>query len=86
MGVKATIEISEEARRAATELASANGFQTADAYIEALLLDDLGAVTSQPWLREKIAEGRASPIVGALTDERVRDLVEAGIQRAKRRR
>ena len=86
MGAKAKIEISEEARDVALELAIANGFASADDYVEALLLDDLDAVIAQPWFRAKIAEGEASPVVGPLTAARVHELVQAGIQRAKRRR
>ncbi len=46
---------------------------------------ELELVIAQPWFRAKIAEGEASPVVGPLTAARVHELVQAGIQRAKRR-
>ncbi|HEV2650405.1 MAG TPA: hypothetical protein VGU69_04035 [Rhizomicrobium sp.] len=45
---------------------------------------ELELVIAQPWFRAKIVEGEASPIVGLLTAARVHELVQAGIQRAKR--
>ncbi|MEJ1967715.1 MAG: hypothetical protein WDN03_03615 [Rhizomicrobium sp.] len=81
------IEISEEARAVAEREAAASGFATADAYVEALLLgdvDDLDAIVGQPWFVKKIEEGEASPIVGELTPERITQLVQQGIARAKR--
>lgn len=81
---KARIEISQEALAAAEKNATAGGFATADAYVEALLLDDYDAIVRQTWFQKKVAEGETSPIVGELTRERVSQLVQQGIGRATR--
>ncbi len=89
MNAKAKIEISQEALAIAAKNAAEAGFATADEYIESLLLEDrdeLDAIARQPWFQKKIEEGLASPIVGELTPERVSQLVQQGIERAKRRR
>ncbi|HEX4303329.1 MAG TPA: hypothetical protein VHZ78_11080 [Rhizomicrobium sp.] len=85
MSAKAKIEISAEALAVAQKNANDSGFSSADAYIEALLLDDLDAVVAQPWFKRRIEEGLASPIVGELTPDRVSQLVRQGIDRANRR-
>jgi hypothetical protein len=86
MNAKAKIEISAEALAIAQKNADDNGFSSAGAYIESLLVDDLDAVVAQPWFQKKIEEGLASPIVGELTPDRVSQLVRQGIDRANRRR
>ncbi len=86
MTTKVKIQVSKEAHAAAEKDAFAAGFATADEYVEALLLEDYDAITQQPWFRQKIEEGEASPIVGELTPARVTQLVQQGIERAKRRK
>ncbi len=83
---KVKIEISEKARAAAEDQAAANGFASVEDYVEALLLDDLDldAIVRQPWFLKKIEEGEASPIAGELTHERIQQLVQQGIDLAKR--
>jgi hypothetical protein len=46
---------------------------------------ELEILIAQPWFKAKIEEGEASPVVGPLTAARLHELVQAGIQRAKRR-
>lgn len=87
MGVKAKIEISPAAHAIAEKNATAGGFATVGEYVEALLLDDrdeLDALVSQPWFIKMIEEGEASPVAGELTHERIQQLVQQGIDLAKR--
>ncbi len=80
----AKVEISDKARSVAQERATANGYATADEYVEALILDgELDAVERQPWFRKKIEESLASGTAGTLTRERISQLVQEGIDLAK---
>jgi hypothetical protein len=81
----AKVEISDRARAIAEEQASAHGYATADAFIEALLLldDKSDGVEHQPWFREKIEQSLASGSAGKLTRERISQLVQEGIALAK---
>ena len=89
MTAKAVIEISEKARCAAEEQAAANGFATVEEYVESLLLDDqddLDTIMRQPRVLKMIEEGLASDDAGELTAERIDQLVDEGIARAKQRK
>ncbi len=85
MNAKAKNEISQEALAVAAKNAAEAGFSSADEYIESLLMDDLDAITHQPWFAKKIEEGLASPDAGELTPQLIDQLVQEGIDRAKRR-
>ena len=81
---KVRIEISGEALAAAERGAAETGLSSANEYIEALLTDDYDAFFSQPWVREKIDEGLASPDAGPLTREGLSQIVQEGLALAKR--
>jgi len=84
MTAKAKIEISREALAVAEKNAADNGFPSADAYVEALLMDDYDGFFRQPWVKEKIEEGLASEDAGELTKDVIAQLVQEGIASAKR--
>lgn len=81
---KIRIEISEEALAAAERGAAEVGMSSANEYIEALLTDDYDAFFCQPWVREKIEEGLASPDAGPFTREALSQIVQEGLALAKR--
>ena len=82
-----TVRISARARSLAEENSAREGYSSVDDYVEALILqDNFEDVLGQPWLLEKIEEGLASPVVGELTRERLRALVDEGIALAEKDR
>jgi len=86
MNERATITISKRALELAEKRAAEEGVSPEE-YVDGLIAgDSLEDLLEQPWLRSKIEEGLASPIVGELTRERVAQLVEEGIALAERRR
>jgi len=80
-----TVKISPRARSLAEENSAREGYSSVDDYVDALILEDsLEDFLRQPWIREKIEEGLKSGSAGALTRERLREIVDEGIALAEK--
>jgi len=86
MNKRITIELPEAALLHAEERAAEEGFDSVDAYLSALIEEDCAIDLNQEWIRKKIEEGLASPIVGELTRADIDRLMEEGIALANRRK
>jgi hypothetical protein len=84
MNQKPTITLSESARALAAKRAQEEGFDSVEAYIDALIEDDRQTGQMQAWMRACLEEGLASPSAGELTEEKVGHLVGEGIARTAR--
>jgi hypothetical protein len=84
MNQKPTITLSEDARAIAAKRAREEGFDSIEAYIDALIEDDRQTGQMQAWMRVRLEEGLASPSAGELTEEKVKQLVGEGIARTAR--
>jgi hypothetical protein len=83
MNKKITIELSEAVLLRAKKRAEKEGYETLDAYLGAVIRDDLDFELDQEWIRRRIEEGIASGNAGPLTDDKIHRLVDEGIARAK---
>jgi hypothetical protein len=84
MSSKVTIELTRDAFERAEARAREEGLGSAEAYVESLIHDDdLENILAQDWIQRALEEGERSPDAGELTRERIKDLVQQGINRAK---
>lgn len=84
MNKKITIELSEAAHARAQRRVAENGFESLDAYVDALISEDDEINVTREWLRQRLEEGVKSGNAGTLTGEKLHRLVSEGIARAKR--
>jgi len=84
MNQKPTITLSEDAQALAVKRAREEGFESVEAYIDALIEDDKQTSSMRAWMRTRLEEGLASPSAGELTQEKLERLVGEGIARAAR--
>jgi hypothetical protein len=80
--MKTNVTLSEDARAAAERRAREEGFDSVEAYIDALIEEDRESATVLGWMRERIRDGLASPNAGELTRDKLNRLVNEGIARA----
>ncbi|MGH6869902.1 MAG: hypothetical protein ACREHE_00210 [Rhizomicrobium sp.] len=86
MNGKVTIELTRDAFERAEARARKEGLASAEVYVESLIRDDdMEAILSQDWMQKAIQQGLDSPDAGELTRERLKTLVEQGMDRAKRK-
>ena len=83
MNRQLTIKLSETAKTAAVRRAAEEGFESVEAYVDALIAEDSAAGTTG-WIKTRLEEGLASPNTGELTREKLDRLVNEGIRRAAR--
>ena len=82
-----TVKLSPRAHSLAEKNSAREGYSSVDDYVDALILEDsFEDLLRQPWLLKKIEEGLASPVVGELTRERLREIVDEGIALAEKGR
>jgi hypothetical protein len=78
--------LSDRAQALAEERAKDQGFESVEAYLDALIEDDGADAIMQDWMRKRIEEGLASPSAGEMTKEKLDRLIDEGIARAQRRK
>lgn len=83
MNKKPTITLSDEARALAASRAAEDGFESVEAYLDALIREDRD-VGTPGWLRARLEEGLASPNTGEISRAKVDHLVDEGISRVSR--
>jgi hypothetical protein len=84
MNQKPTITLSEDAQALAEKRAREEGFDSVDAYIDALIEEDGQTGTIRGWMRERLEQGIGSPTAGELTESKLQRLVGEGIARVSR--
>lgn len=84
MNKKITVELSEAVILRAQARAKEEGYETLDAYVDALIREDEKISVTRAWLRERLEEGIKSGNAGTLTRKKLHRLVSEGIARAKR--
>ena len=83
MNQKPTITLSEQAGALAAKRAAEDGFESVEAYVNALIEEDQRAGTLG-WMRARLEEGLASPNAGELTRAKLDRLVDEGVSRVSR--
>lgn len=78
--------LSDRAQALAEERAKDQGFESVEAYLDALIEDDRADATMQDWMRKRLEEGLASPNAGEMTRDKLHRLVEEGIARVSHKR
>jgi hypothetical protein len=86
MNAKPNIAISERARTLAEQRSREEGFDSTDAYVEALISEDASYNALPDWLRRRLEEGLQSPSAGELTEKRIAELIDEGVTRVQRRK
>ena len=81
---KPTITLADEVRTKAEERVREEGFESVEAYVNALIRDDTETSLGLGWLRERIEEGLASGNSGPMTSEKLDRLIGEAIARVKR--
>jgi predicted transcriptional regulator len=64
MNKKITIELSEATLLRAQQRAKEEGYETLDAYLDAVIRDDLGSDLDPDWLRAQLEQGIADSEAG----------------------
>lgn len=77
------VTISDQARALAEKRAREEGFDSIDAYVDALIQEDEAEASVRGWMRQRIEEGLASPSAGELTRTKLDRLVAEGTARIK---
>jgi len=83
--MSSTVSLSQRARALAQERAKEEGFDSVDAYVDALIEEDRNSSVVKGWMRTRIKEGLASPNAGRLTKRKLNRLIREGIARVPRR-
>jgi len=86
MTSKVTIELSKDAGDYLEERAREAGLKSASDCVETPVREDQDLFANREWLKRRLEEGLASPIVGELTRERLHEWVQEGIARAQKRK
>lgn len=76
------ITLSDNARIIAEKRAREEGFESVDAYLNALIEEDRESALALGWMRERILEGLASPSAGEIGRDEIGRLIGEGIARA----
>jgi hypothetical protein len=84
MNAKPTISLSARTHARAEQRSREEGFESVDAYVEALISEDDALHALPEWMKLRLAEGLASPSAGELTPEKIERLVEDGVAHARR--
>ncbi|MBS0470663.1 MAG: hypothetical protein JSR60_06295 [Proteobacteria bacterium] len=75
------VTLSPHARALAEKQARADGFESVDAYVDALIEQDSQDAVVSDWVRAKLEEGLQSPNTGPITKEKIDRLVARGLAR-----
>jgi hypothetical protein len=79
------VALSPHALSLAEKQARAEGFETVDAYLGALIEQDREDLAIADWMKVRLAEGLNSPNAGPISKEKIERLVAEGIARAPRK-
>lgn len=83
MNRELTVKLSGDAGALAEKRAAEEGFESVDAYVNTLIVEDQEA-GSATWIRARLEEGIASPNTGELSRAKLVRLVDEGIARSTR--
>lgn len=75
------VMLSPHARALAEEQARADGFESVEAYVDALIEMDRQDAVVTDWMRKRIEEGLASPSAGPISKEKLDALYARGMAR-----
>lgn len=84
MNQKPTITLSEQAHAQAQKRAREGGFESIEAYVDALIEDDRQAERIADWMRLRLEQGLASPTAGEMSESKFQKLIDEGIARVPR--
>ena len=76
------VRISDQTRLLAEKRARELGFETVDAYVDALIREDQEEPAFEEWMRTEIQNGLASGPGTELTRSKLRELVREGMLRS----
>ncbi|HTQ13881.1 MAG TPA: hypothetical protein VMH86_08390 [Rhizomicrobium sp.] len=75
---------SDRAFALAERWAQADGYESVEAYVDALIESDSDDAPMPGWMRQRLSDGLASPSAGERTREKLRNLVSEGVARARK--